>query len=101
MQPIPANDIIGRAREIQMHVARNSLDKAINCLLDYVREFSHENRTLYFEAIVISNNLSEIQSELSIGRLALDEASVKKNRILYQMLSLVDKVQEQPQTPYV
>ena len=89
---IAPNDITNRIDEVQTSIAADDILSAIKKLMDYVRDFS-ENRDYLNEVIVISGNFFKLDKELRRQVIDYNEHTKVRNGLMYQMLDLVDSVQ--------
>ena len=89
---IAPNDISNRVYEIHTLVAADNIQGAVKKLMDYVRDFSDDHENLN-EVIVISANFARLDKELRRRTIDFDEHSKRRNNLLYQMLALIDVVQ--------
>lgn len=90
---IASNNIASRAHEIRILIASDDMQNAIKKLLDYIQDFSgiSESRN---EAIVISSNLNNLKRESRRKTINSEQYAERRNKLLYQMLELVDEVQD-------
>ena len=86
-------DIREHKGEIQFLLAEDNVSQAIKRSMDFVRDFGN-HRDLLNEVIVISGNYNRIKNNSRRGLLAVDEADPKFNKLLYQLLDLLDQVED-------
>ncbi len=91
---IAANDISNRVDEIQNLIASDNIQGAVMKLMDYVRDFSEDPEYLN-EVIVLSANFNKLERELRRRTIDYEELTRRRNELLYQMLALVDAVQNE------
>ncbi len=86
------NKIRERSEEIHLLIASDSIPQAIKLLLDYVRDFSDDKSDVN-EVIVISSGYHRLEKAERRGVLAFEEVELKRNQILYQILGLIDSIE--------
>jgi hypothetical protein len=87
-----ANDIRLRRGEIHNLIAEDCVAEAIKRLMDYVRDFAEQDQDPLNEAIVISASFKRLEKAERQGILDFDKLEQKRNRLLYQLLELMDNV---------
>jgi hypothetical protein len=90
---VPANDIAGRSEEIRLLIAEDNVGQATKRVMDFVRDFSEDRESLN-EVVVISNSFSRLERKDRQGLLDFDEADKQRRRLLFQILGLVDAVEQ-------
>ena len=89
------NDISGRAEEIQILIASCELKKAGKKLIDFVRDFSQKKEYLH-ESIVLISNYNKLETDLRKDIIEYTTAQKQRNKLLYNMLELVEVILDQP-----
>ncbi len=74
-------------------IASDAVPQAIKLLLDFVTDFSANNEDLN-EVIVLSSNYNRLETIARRRLLTFEELEVKQNKLLYQMLGLLDMINE-------
>lgn len=90
---VAANDINQRTEEIQMLIASDNVPQATKRLMDYVRDFS-ESKDFLNEVIVISATYNRLDKQERRSLINFDEAEKRRNRLLFQMLQLIEDIQD-------
>lgn len=88
-----ANDIRGRALEIQGLICTNQVSQAVKLALDFVRDFS-EDRDDLTDIILISNNHSSLEQGPHGLPTDNEDLERRRNKILVRLLDLVYSIQE-------
>ena len=90
---VESNDIQGRSEEIQNLIAADKVLEATNRLMDFVRDYSHTREDLN-EVLAISNSRARLERHERQGTMEYQEAEKHWRRLVYQILSLVDSINE-------
>ena len=89
---VASNDIVQRYEEIQLLIADDKIPEAVKRTMDFIRDFSDDKDNVN-EVIVISASYTRLEKAERRGVLTFDQAEPQRNKLLYQMLALVDGVQ--------
>ena len=87
-----SNDIGKRAEEIQLNIASDNIPQAIKLLLDFVKDFSEDKDNIN-EVIVLSSSYNRLDKAERRGTLPFDQIEQKRNQLLYQILGLIDSIE--------
>ena len=87
-----SNNIRERSEEIQLLIASDSIQQAIKLLLDFVKDFSDDKDDVN-EVIVLSSGYSRLEKTERRGSLPFDQIEQKRNQLLYQILGLLDSIE--------
>ncbi|MBL3589539.1 MAG: hypothetical protein DIZ78_08020 [endosymbiont of Escarpia spicata] len=86
------NDLSQRHQQIQLLFADDNISEAIKRLMDFVRDFSRDNADDLNEVIVISASYNRLNKAERRGTTGFDEIELRRNKLLYQALALMDGV---------
>ena len=90
---ISPNDINTRAQEIQDLLAQNEILHAAKRLMDFVRDFSEIKGHLK-EVIAINATATRLRTNERMNMLSFNELTRSYNLLIFQILELVDIIQE-------
>ncbi|MBL7773545.1 MAG: hypothetical protein JNM95_11835 [Chitinophagaceae bacterium] len=78
-----------KIEQINDCVAGNEINNAIKILLDLVKDYAA--KTMFFkEVTILSANYHSLESEKRMGVLSMQDAELKRNKLLMQILSIPD-----------
>lgn len=83
-----------RITEIKDLVASGDLSRAIKRTLDLTREMN-QNKEYLNEVVILSSNLYGLESKIRQNIIETNTAEIIRNKFLYQLLSLLDRIHEQ------
>ncbi|MEM7103643.1 MAG: hypothetical protein AAF502_10960 [Bacteroidota bacterium] len=86
------NSISHRSEEIQDLIMSDMVKDATKRLLDFVRDFA-QAKTYLQQAIVICSIHTRLEKQVNAGMLEFDEAEGQRNKLLFQILGLLDDIQ--------
>lgn len=84
--------IVKRKIEIRMLIANANVDQAFKRSMDFVHEFSDDNDLLN-EVTVLCGGFNRLNKEIRQGIISYDDADIKRNKLLLNILSLIDDVE--------
>jgi hypothetical protein len=87
-----SNDLSQRYQQIQLLFADDNIGDAIKRLMDFVRDFSRDDKEDLNEVIVISASYKRLDKVERRGTAGFDEIEQRRNKLLYQALALMDGV---------
>jgi hypothetical protein len=89
---IAANNFTERSNEIRELVATANVERAIKRMMDLARDFCVDVCAID-EVTVISFNFSQLAIDERRGTLTYDDASTKRNGLIYRMFSLLRELE--------
>ncbi len=78
--------------EIRMLIANANIDQAIKRAMDFVNEFSEDNDLLN-EVTIHCGGYNRLNKEIRQNVISYDDADIRRNRLLMNILNIIDDVE--------